>query len=126
MCTGASGLEPILDKTTCKTMAGTVKRCNDLIDACKGYPVPEVCALAERYCSKNLADPFFRTGRNYYDSNQPPAKMAHGSFSKLHGPRGLMYAYSQVNTELFQFAGGTKGAGHRLQVRKVPGLFESG
>jgi hypothetical protein len=67
VCTDAAGIEPLLNETICREMASYVKQCNTILDACRDYPISEICELAELYCSEKLAEPFYETGRCVYD-----------------------------------------------------------
>jgi hypothetical protein len=67
VCTTAAGIDPIINETKCKKMAGSIQRCDTLLEACGAYPVSEICDLAADYCYKALGKPFLETGRNPYD-----------------------------------------------------------
>lgn len=70
-CTNVTGIGPLLDKDTCRTMAGQVRRCENLLAACEDYPDPLICDSAEYFCGKHLEMPFVKSGLNYYDVSKP-------------------------------------------------------
>lgn len=67
VCTNATGIGPVLKPDVCAKMADAVPRCEYLMKACEGYPDPLICDSASDYCEKELEQPYFRSGLNYYD-----------------------------------------------------------
>ncbi|KAK8117185.1 serine carboxypeptidase [Apiospora kogelbergensis] len=70
-CTNVTGIGPILEDDVCKRMAAAVPRCEYLMKACEDYPDPIVCSGAYDYCGSELQNPYFHSGRNYYDVSKP-------------------------------------------------------
>jgi len=70
-CTSASGIDPVLNKSTCQEMASSLSQCDTLFDACDNYKLDLICELAEGYWYKSLALPYIATGRNLYDGSPP-------------------------------------------------------
>ncbi|KAK8070017.1 serine carboxypeptidase [Apiospora phragmitis] len=70
-CTNATGIGPILKDGACKKMAASVPRCEYLMKACEEYPDPIVCKGAYDFCGSELQNPYFHSGRNFYDVSKP-------------------------------------------------------
>src|SRR5277367_3244032 len=90
VCTGAAGIEPVLNKTICQNMASQLSRCDTLLDACDNYKDDLICELAAGFCFKQIAFPYIKTGRNPYDG-QFRANLAHCSFRAMQRSRQFMF-----------------------------------
>src|SRR5277367_6948396 len=90
VCTGAAGIEPVLNKTICQNMASQLSRCDTLLDACDNYKDDLICELAAGFCFKQIAFPYLKTGRNPYDGPSP-LNPAHHSFRNMHRSRQFMF-----------------------------------
>jgi carboxypeptidase C (cathepsin A) len=70
-CTNVTGIGPLLDEPVCEKMAAAVPRCEYLLKACHRFPDPLICQASAQYCSKELENPYFKSGLNYYDISKP-------------------------------------------------------
>ena len=66
-CTDASGLDSVIDESSCQHMASALARYEILLDACEHYGLDLICQLSINYWQEWLAKPFLAAGRNPYD-----------------------------------------------------------